>query len=110
MSDFDNSLEQIASAPFVVADTRDGYDFEGNYHINTANLISEPSIHIPYRIAEEIQEHVTREAVRIPYLLGSADREDIAHDYALKLIDQNAVDPSTLAFDALIVWRRRYGR
>ena len=57
----------------------------------------------------EIQEHVVREARLSGYTLGPADKIDIATDYTCLLIEQNAVDPIDVAYDALTLWHSTYG-
>lgn len=75
---------------------------------NGANMDSEFTPHFKYRLAVEINEHVEREASMTDYVLGRHERDDIAYDYTVHLIDQNAAD-SDICFGALAEWRRRYG-
>lgn len=77
--------------------------------LNGANMDTPHTPHLPYRIASEINEHVIRQAEMNDYMLGRAERDDIATDYVYHLLDQNAVSPETVAFDALHLWRRIYG-
>ena len=81
----------------------------GEHDPNSANMDTPYTPNLPYRIAMEMQEHIQQMAATSDYTLGRAEREDIAHDYALHLIDQNAVEPHSVAFDGLIQWRRMYG-
>ena len=109
-------------APYLVEDTRTGYDQDGNYHAsrsvsqqrqqfqNRANLDTPNTPNLPYRLAVEIQEHIVREASTSDYTLGQAERHDMATDYAYELFNQNAFDPADIAFEALHHWQRIYGR
>lgn len=104
MSSFDNSMEQIP-----------GEDWEkfmsymrGDHDRNGANMDA-PTPNLPYRLAREMQEFIVKQAETSDYVLGRAERYDLAHEYALHLIDQNAVEPSSIAFDGLIIWNKIFG-
>lgn len=76
--------------------------------MNEANMDTENTPNLPYRIAVEMQAHIVRQAETSDYFVGRAEREDMAHDYAMHLIDTNAVDPTSVAFEGLMAWRRIY--
>ena len=78
--------------------------------LNGAAMDPRPTPDIPDRLATEMQAHIIHLASTSDYMIGRAERDDMAVDYAYHLIDQNAVDPASLAFDALHLWRRMYGR
>jgi hypothetical protein len=77
---------------------------------NNANMDTNYTPNFPYRLAHEINEHVTREVSQNDYFVGRAERDDIALDYVHHLIDQNAVEPSYIAFEGLFIWRRIFSR
>lgn len=72
---------------------------------NGANMDSVYTPSFPFRLAIEIEEHVSRRASVEEYYVGQAERDDWAREYVLHLIDQNAVDPEYIAWQGLQVWR-----
>ena len=89
-------------SPQIVPDDHEGYDSEGNYHaLDTAS---------PYRWAAYLNSLVIEQVQMWDYTVSVTDREDMATDIIDNLVNQNAFDPPSLAFDALVVWRSIYGR
>lgn len=81
----------------------------GEHDPNGAALDPRVPRTLAYRMAHEIQEAIEQQVATSDYTVGRAERADMAFDYANMLYDQNAVEPASLAFDALIHWRRVYG-
>lgn len=128
MSDFDNISDFeddpgliYRPAPQIVPDTQTGFSANGDWHVAMEYLrgdhdpngaAMDPGIPrtLPYRMAHEIQEVIEQRASMEDYDVGLHERHEWAIDYANTLVDQNAVDESELALEALNHWRRVYGR
>ena len=76
--------------------------------MNGAEMDSRFSPETSYRLAIEIQAHIVREASMSDYMIGQAERGDMATDYVTEhLVGQ--VEPPSLAYDALTIWFNTYG-
>ena len=96
-------------APIIIEDDREGFDYNGNYHMrNGASMDTPNTPNLPYKLAVEIQQHVIREAEMNDYFIGQAERGDMATDYVTEhFIGQ--IEPPSLAYDALSIWFSIYG-
>ena len=63
---------------------------------------------IKYRLATEIQDHITRELAFAEYTVGQAERDDMAVDFVETVLSQQ-VEPPSLAYDGLNYWYRIFG-
>lgn len=110
IADFENDSGLVyRPAPQIIPDIRTGFDSNGDWHVNGAALDPRVPRTLQYRMAHEIQEVIEQRASMEDYDVGLHERHEWAIDYANTLIDQNAVEESELALEALNHWRRVYG-
>lgn len=82
---------------------------KGDHDPNPANMDA-PTPNFPYRLAQEINEFVIRQAQMDDHDISLTERDLLARQYMFHLIDQNAVEPAHIAFQALQIWRTQHGR
>lgn len=104
--------DEYRPSPKLIPDNREGFDESGDYHA-VPDVAGRDTYYtrsnMPYFLALEIQQHVIRLASTEEYTVGQTWRNDSAEDYVNEVLSQQ-VNPPALAFDALVYWRRMYGR
>lgn len=104
--------EYYYPSPNTEPDTRDSFDLDGNYHfnVNGASMGTPYTPNFPYRIAQEINEYVTREASLEDHHISREERHEHAERYLDFLRTQNAFADETIALNALRIWQLQHGR
>lgn len=104
--------QEYQPSPQILPDTRTGYDQDGNYHAisNDAGMHTMHTPNFPYRLAAQIQESIVMQAEQNDYMVGRAERHDMAFDIAYDWFNNRTVEPPELALEALHYWQRIYGR